>query len=71
MRTALKECNFVHLEFLSHKDGTTQYGPTYQIIEGNFQQTSMKLNLGVLEILCQFFNVQQNAIGGIDYDRMI
>jgi len=36
MRTALKEYNFVHLEFLSHKDGTTQYGLTYQIIEGKF-----------------------------------
>lgn len=46
MRTALKECNFVHLNFLNHKDGTTQYGLTYQIIEGNFQQPSLKLNPG-------------------------
>jgi len=26
-------------------------------------------NLGVLEILCQFFNLQHNAMRRIDYDR--
>ena len=26
---------------------------------------------GVLEILCQFFNVQHNAVWRIDYDRQV
>ncbi len=36
----------------------------------NYGILQRRLDIEVLEILCQFFNVQHNAVRRIDYDRL-